>query len=93
MSVSVIMICVTFKYCCLLVGDCGALSHPSNGRVTYSPPDTTTFGARATYSCDTGYTLQGSRTLECQADETWSGSTPTCARKSKNHNIDSVILA
>ena len=56
--------------------DCGSLSSPTNGQVSLI---TITFGSVATYSCDNGYCLNGQSMTICQADGTWSGSTPTCA--------------
>ncbi len=34
-----------------------------------------------TYTCNTGYTLQGDNGHTCMANGEWSGSTPTCNRK------------
>ena len=56
--------------------DCGTLTDPANGSVTYNSG--TTFGPTATYSCNTGYNLVGDRTHTCQATGNWSGSAPTC---------------
>ena len=59
--------------------DCGTLTAPANGQVTYS--GRTTFGHTATYSCDTGYDVIGGTTRMCQVEGTtgvWSGSAPTC---------------
>ncbi|CAH1248684.1 CSMD1 [Branchiostoma lanceolatum] len=39
------------------------------------------FGDTASYTCYPGYELAGSSTQTCQADGTWSGTAPTCARK------------
>ena len=58
--------------------NCGTLTNPVNGRVSHSGG--TTFGHRATYSCDTGYNLVGSSTRTCQSTRRWSGSAPTCQR-------------
>ena len=61
--------------------DCGTLTTPANGQVTYS--GRTTFGHTATYSCHTGYNLIGGTTRMCQVRRTtgvWSGSAPTCHR-------------
>jgi CUB/sushi domain-containing protein len=55
--------------------DCGAPPTPTHGSV--SAPKTT-LGQVATYSCSSGYTLSGAMTRTCQADQTWSASTPTC---------------
>jgi len=40
--------------------------------------DQTLMGATVTYTCNTGYTLNGSSMRTCQADGTWTGSDPTC---------------
>ena len=59
---------------------CGALSNPTNGQVSTTG---TTFGETATYSCDTGYNLDGGSTRTCEASGAtgvWSGSAPTCQR-------------
>ena len=58
------------------VGECRALTSPTNGQVSH--PSGTTLGQRATYSCDTGYNLVGNNTRVCQATGVWSGSAPTC---------------
>ena len=62
----------------LTVVDCGALTNPANGQVSY--PTGTTFGQTATYSCDTGYNLVGDSIRMCQPTGVWSGSEPTCLR-------------
>ena len=51
---------------------CDQLVNPSNGRVDTSAGDV------ARYSCDTGYTLNGTAERTCQANGEWSGSVPTC---------------
>uniref|UniRef100_A0A1X7VM60 Sushi domain-containing protein n=1 Tax=Amphimedon queenslandica TaxID=400682 RepID=A0A1X7VM60_AMPQE len=57
--------------------DCGDLPDIANGEVSIAPD--TMLGSNATYSCDDGYTLQGSSMRMCQANGEWSGSQPTCA--------------
>ena len=57
--------------------NCGALTRPANGRVSYTAA---TYGHRAFYSCNTGYNRVGSSTRRCQATRRWSGSAPTCSR-------------
>ena len=59
------------------VVDCNTLSDPANGQVSTSG---TTFGEKATYSCNPGYNLVGDNTRTCQATGNWSGSEPTCER-------------
>ncbi len=44
----------------------------------------------ATYSCDTGYNLVGNTMRTCQANETWTGSDPTCESESP---VDKTKLA
>ena len=56
--------------------DCNRPTESAHGHLGLS---TTTFGSVATYSCDNGYCLSGQSMTICQADGTWSGSTPTCA--------------
>lgn len=60
---------------CLPV-DCGGLDTPENGSLAV---DATTFGATATYECDTGFTIVGDAERTCQADGTWSGTEPFCS--------------
>ena len=60
----------------LLSSDCGSLTNPDDGSVTYSTG--TTFQSVATFDCDTGYTLDGEPTRTCQANASWSNSDPSC---------------
>ncbi|XP_019620839.1 PREDICTED: uncharacterized protein LOC109467334 [Branchiostoma belcheri] len=55
---------------------CPLLTAPVNGAVTGS----NLYEDVATFTCDSGYNLVGSSTIICQADATWSGADPTCAR-------------
>ena len=57
-------------------GDPGA--PPTNGQRTFS---STTYNSVVTYTCDTGYTVQGANSRTCQATGQWSGSVPQCDRK------------
>ena len=57
---------------------CGPLSDPVNGQVTTSG---TTFNSMATYSCDEGFNLVGSRAVTCGLDGVWTPSSPTCDGK------------
>ncbi len=61
---------------------CTHLMDLANGGIAYNmeletidnrPVDTV-----ATYTCGTGYTLNGTSTRTCETDGMWSGSTPTC---------------
>ncbi|XP_053395851.1 sushi, von Willebrand factor type A, EGF and pentraxin domain-containing protein 1-like [Mercenaria mercenaria] len=54
-----------------------------------------TFGATIEYQCDEGYRVQGNTRRECQADGSWSGSSPICLfiicpRPEPNRNV--VVL-
>ncbi|XP_064386419.1 uncharacterized protein LOC135334961 isoform X2 [Halichondria panicea] len=55
--------------------DCGPLTVPT-GQVSTSSG--TTFMNTATYTCDHGYTLNGTSDRICQANGTWSLAAPTC---------------
>ena len=55
--------------------ECPELRDIANGAVTVI---SRTVGSRAVYSCVSGYTLEGDRFRECQADGQWSGEEPVC---------------
>ncbi len=62
---------------------CPDLTLPGNGMISYNmgtfsprPVDTV-----ATYTCTTGYTLNGGSTRTCGSDGVWSGFAPDCQRK------------
>ena len=55
--------------------DCGDPGTPTNGQRSLSG---TTYNSVVTYTCDVGYTLQGSNSRTCQPDGQWSGSVPQC---------------
>ena len=62
---------------------CSDLIAPTNGMIGYnmgtaSPRPVNTV---ATYTCDTGFTLNGDTTRTCGSDGVWSGSYPTCQRE------------
>ena len=48
-----------------------AVASPANGQVSID-------GVTATYTCDTGYSLVGSRTRTCGPSGNWSTAAPTC---------------
>ncbi|KAL4232596.1 hypothetical protein ACF0H5_007286 [Mactra antiquata] len=60
------------------INDCGVLSDPSFGDVDITAG--TQYGDIATYSCDSGFELDGVIERTCQSDGTWSGVAPTCER-------------
>ena len=59
--------------------NCGPLTHPTNGQVNTSSG--TLFQSTATYTCDIGYTLNGSQSRNCGADEIWMSTEPSCNGK------------
>ena len=64
---------------------CSSLGSLSNGGIAYSPDTTSLFniGTTATYSCNTGYYLDGNSARTCTGSCTWDGSTPRCLGKHK----------
>ncbi|XP_052811571.1 neurogenic locus notch homolog protein 1-like [Mya arenaria] len=63
-----------------VINECSVLSNPTNGKVDLSGG--TTYQSVAVYSCNAGFVLSGTSSRTCQADTTWSGAMPSCARKS-----------
>ncbi|XP_078668410.1 CUB and sushi domain-containing protein 3-like [Branchiostoma floridae x Branchiostoma belcheri] len=55
---------------------CSALSAPVNGAL--SPSGANSYQDVVTFTCDQGYVLDGASRVTCQADQTWSGTIPTC---------------
>ena len=58
---------------------CPQLSDIDNGTVTI---ESNRFEREAIYSCVLGFMIEGSETRVCGADGIWSGSEPSCVRKS-----------
>ena len=56
--------------------NCGDPGTPTNGQRSLS---STTYNSVVTYTCDVGYTLQGSNSRTCQSDGQWSGSVVQCS--------------
>ena len=55
--------------------DCGDPGTPTNGQRTLS---STTYSSVVTYTCNVGYTLQGSNSRTCLSNGQWNGSVPQC---------------
>ena len=55
--------------------NCGNPGTPTNGQRSLS---STTYNSVVTYTCDVGYTLQGSNSRTCQSSGQWSGIVPQC---------------
>ena len=70
-----VLLCTCLLY---LAVDCGDPGTPTNGQRSLS---STTYNSVVTYSCDVGYTLQGSNSRKCLHDGQWKGSAPKCIRK------------
>ncbi|KAI8510762.1 hypothetical protein Bbelb_116780 [Branchiostoma belcheri] len=58
---------------------CPARAAPANGAVT--PTRAVSYPNGVTFTCNSGYTLNGQATPTCQADGTWSHPAPTCQAK------------
>ena len=67
--------------------DCGSLSNPENGAVQWN---STAYNSVATYTCNTGYDLEGGRTRMCSEGGTWSNSEPLC--NGEGHHMQNVLL-
>ncbi|XP_064386933.1 E-selectin-like isoform X2 [Halichondria panicea] len=61
---------------CRVLSDCGRLTAPMNGTVESSP--NTECGSVATYSCASGFVLEGVVSRLCQQDGQWSDEMPSC---------------
>ena len=61
----------------LVFSDCGYPISMADGHVS---AQATTYGSVASYSCNTGYNMNGTATRTCEAEAggTWNGSVPTC---------------
>ena len=57
--------------------DCKVPEQPSNGILKLAVDGVTTFGAKASVSCNAGYELVGDVYVRCRADGVWS-SLPSC---------------
>ena len=68
--------------------DCGRLSSPENGAVTFR---STTFGSRADYSCNDGFLLLGLSSRMCMENGSWSGEAPVCEGKQGILHFASVV--
>ena len=50
------------------------------------------FSAEALYECNEGYELVGDRSRRCEASGEWSGTEPTCVRKSLHAVARKIII-
>lgn len=59
---------------------CPKVSPPTNGAVTCTDPlGPSSYQSTCVFTCDDGYTLIGSKALQCQAAGIWNSSQPLCA--------------
>ncbi|KAI8510944.1 hypothetical protein Bbelb_118600 [Branchiostoma belcheri] len=58
------------------IPDCNARPAPANGAV--SPTGAVSYPNGVTFTCNTGYILNGTADTTCTADGTWSNPVPTC---------------
>ncbi|XP_078578161.1 matrilin-1-like [Branchiostoma floridae x Branchiostoma japonicum] len=56
---------------------CPPLTAPTNGALT--PPSPHNYPVTVTFSCNSGYELNGAENTTCQTDRTWSNPVPTCS--------------
>ena len=68
--------------CALLLLVCPSLTDPSNGMISCSlgGDGVADPGESCTFTCYTGYELNGSGTRACQNNGSWSGNDATCSR-------------
>ena len=59
--------------------DCMPLTNPTNGNIVYD--NDFAIGSVATYTCNTGYGVQGGPTRTCAADG-WNDANITCGERS-----------
>ncbi|CAH1773107.1 unnamed protein product [Owenia fusiformis] len=61
---------------------CPQLNSPVHGSITptATTAGTSKSGTKATYACDTGYVLVGTKLRTCGRDGMWSGSAPGCVK-------------
>lgn len=64
--------------------NCPILERPNNGRVTLTG---TVIGARAIYSCEDGFALEGSSEIACGNDGLWVDDPPVCSGKLNMNNL------
>ena len=57
--------------------NCSDPGTPTNGQRSLS---STAYNSVVTYTCNVGYTLQGSNNRTCQSDGQWNGSMPQCTK-------------
>ncbi|XP_078578152.1 P-selectin-like [Branchiostoma floridae x Branchiostoma japonicum] len=64
-------------------GRCPVLTAPTNGART-PPTGSNSFYHTVTFTCNSGYQLNGATTATCQTDGTWTNAVPTCTPRQCN---------
>lgn len=77
-----IMLLFIIKSSFLIGKSCPALYSPINGSIV-SQSCGALFGSQATFACNKGHRLSGSRVRSCQEDGAWSGRNTSCSGKIK----------
>ncbi|XP_035669071.1 P-selectin-like [Branchiostoma floridae] len=72
------------RQCPVLTATANGVRTPATGSNFYTD--------MITFTCDTGYQLNGVSTLTCQADGTWSGNAPTCTSSGTGSGIQCQAL-
>ena len=65
-------------FCYPVTAGCPVLTDPTNGAVVSTG---TSPGSTATYTCNTGYKLEGQMSRTCGADIQWTPGEPVCLGK------------
>ena len=64
--------------------NCGNPDVPGNGQGQFT---STIFNSVVTYTCDSGYALQGASSRTCQSNGEWSASVPQCNRELMHYTL------
>ena len=67
--------CLISKFFLSLVVDCGVVKSPANGQITVL---NTTYGSVASFQCNSGHSLVGPSSRQCQANGQWSSIPTLC---------------
>ena len=89
-NVSVNTIDLNFFLYIVTAINCGGLSPPLHGDVTFT---STYYTSQANYSCAPAYKLQGVKTRTCQSNSQWSDTPPTCTSKTDLCTLDNFVFS
>ena len=79
---------------CFLLVSCLSLSKPSNGIINCSLGDdeSPSYEDSCSFTCNTGYILNGSKSRTCQSDGSWSGSISMCSKGEYSSNCNLLAV-